>query len=349
MYNNASVAHWLLNKDKKSYIPQQVDIDLTNNCNQDCYYCISADFRKNEKAQYHYSKYITLVDQLSTWREHTPNSYGTLHAVTFPGGGEPTLMKGYENVIEHTIDCGFYTSLTTNGTLLEKLYENVPVEKLKKMNWIGIDIDAGSEEIYEKIRRSKTNNLFSRVINNAKNLAQMGVNVDFKLLADSNNTTDEEINNVFQLGKDVGIRMIYYRPVIFNHIKTNKSTESIFNITPRMIETMNKCSKKYNVPFKINLSKNEKRNYSRCHQMFQFPSFASNGKIYACCDHKGNTNFDIGDWVDIDFRDNWLNDRHMSVYNNINTHLCPPCRPNKNNIEIQECLNNPLKLATLNS
>jgi sulfatase maturation enzyme AslB (radical SAM superfamily) len=349
MYHNAQIAHWLQNQDKKKFIPVQADIDMTNKCNQDCYYCISAEFREKEKVQQHYTKYITLIDRLNTWREHTPNSYGSLHAITFPGGGEPTLLKGYEKVIEHAIDCGFFTSLTTNGTLLERLYESVSAEKLKKMNWIGIDIDAADEETYERIRRSKTKNMFDRVVKNATELIKTGANVDFKLLADENNTSDEQIENMFKLGKQVGIRMIYYRPVIFEHMQSYAGGEAIFNITPHMISKMVEYSKKYQVPYKVNLTKNESRNYSKCHQMFQFPSFAANGKIYSCCDHKGDSNFEIGDWMDIDFRDEWLGEKHKEVYNNINTHLCPPCRPNKNNIEIQKCLDDPSKLSILNS
>lgn len=340
MYHNAEVAHWLQNKEKKKFIPIQADIDLTNKCNQDCYYCNSADFRKRENMQQPYTYYLDLLDKISTWREHTPNSYGTFHALTFSGGGEPTLLKGYEHVIERAIDNGFLTSMTTNGTILEKLYETVPSDKLKTMNWIGIDIDAGDEETYEKIRISKTKNMFNRAVCNATVLAKMGVNVDFKVLANEHNTSSEQIENMFRLSQQVGVRMVYYRPVILG--------QTIFDISPTIISRITEFANKYRVKFKVNLTKTEPRNYSKCHQMFQFPIFCANGKIYTCCDHKGDPNFEIGDWVNGDFRDSWLNDRHMEVYNTINTHLCPPCRPNRSNIEIQQCLDDPLKLSVLN-
>jgi len=341
MYENATVAHWLRNQDKKGFIPQQVDIDLTNKCNQDCYYCISAEFRKNEKTQQKVDDYLLLIDRLSDWHRVSPNSFGSLYAITFAGGGEPTLLKNYEQVIEKSLDHGFLTSLTTNGVRLNHLIDNVHVDKLRMLNWIGIDIDSGDEKTYEIIRKSKSKNMFQKVVDNATILRKMNVNVDFKLLADSRNTTSEEINKMFDLGKQVGIRMIYYRPVIMNNIA--------FDISPDIVDTIKLYSKKYQIPYKVNLSKNQTRNYNRCHQMFQFPSFCANGKIYTCCDHKGNPNFEIGSWVDVDFRDTWLNKRHLEVYNCINTHLCPPCRPNINNIEIQNCLDNPSSIAILNT
>jgi len=104
MYQYAELVHWMKNQDTMKILPAQVDIDLTNVCNQDCYYCNSADFRAEKPVQKKYTEYIALLDQLATWRAHTPNSYGTTHTITYPGGGEPTVLVNYERVIEHTID-----------------------------------------------------------------------------------------------------------------------------------------------------------------------------------------------------------------------------------------------------
>ena len=132
-YQFAEVVHWMQNKDTMKILPAQVDIDLTNVCNQDCYYCNSAEFRARVPVQKKYTEYISLLDKLATWRSHSPRSYGTTHTITYPGGGEPTVLVNYERVIEHTIDLGFLTSITTNGSNLDKLLENVAVDKLKKI------------------------------------------------------------------------------------------------------------------------------------------------------------------------------------------------------------------------
>ena len=81
--------------------------------------------------------------------------------------------------------------------------------------------------------------------------------------------------------------------------------------------------------------------------MFQFPVFCADGKIYTCCENKGNPRFAIGDWNIDDFRDIWLKQRHQEVYNNINTKLCAPCRPNIHNNRTQEILNNPALIENL--
>jgi len=338
MYQYAELVHWMKNP-SKTIIPGSVDIDLTNLCDQDCYYCNSAEFRKEHPVQKKFEDYITLLDKLNDWREKYPNSYGTLHTVTYPGGGEPTLLKGYEYVVEHTIDLGFLTSVTTNGSRLDKLIKNVDPTKLKKLGWIGVDVDAGTQDLYESIRRSiPKDSIFPRVIENIKSLVNMGVNVDLKILIGEYNSNLEALHDIFALAKKLKVRQIYFRPVLLNG-----------NVFPmqELIPLLDELSEKYNVKSSYSVGKFLPRNYNRCHQMFQFPVFCADGKIYTCCENKGNPTFAIGEWDSGDFRDLWLQERHMHVYNTVNTHLCSPCRPNVHNIAVQEILNDPAKLQHL--
>lgn len=340
MYQFAELAHWMQNQDSMSLLPAQVDIDLTNVCNQDCYYCNSRDFRNQEPVQKNYREYIGLLDRLAGWRAHTPRSYGTTHTITYPGGGEPTVLPGYEHVIEHTIDLGFFTSITTNGSRLDRLLESVPVEKLRRIAWIGIDIDAGSPELYERIRRSLTReSLFDRVCENARNLIEVGVNVDFKCLINPLSDNLDSMNDLFKLVRRLGGRMIYFRPVIING-----SAYAISDETLHMLKTL---SETHGVPYWVNENKTLPRNYKKCHQMFHFPVFCANGKIYVCCENKGNPKFELGAWDSGDFRDLWLNQRHQQIYNETRVEFCQPCRPNVNNIQIQKMLDQPKLIETL--
>jgi sulfatase maturation enzyme AslB (radical SAM superfamily) len=340
MYQFAELAHWLQNQDTMKILPAQVDIDLTNVCNQDCYYCNSAEFRTASPVQKRYKEYIDLLDKLAGWRAHSPNSYGTTHTITYPGGGEPTILLGYEHVIEHTIDLGFLCSITTNGSNLDKLLDSIVIGKLRKIAWIGIDIDAGTEDLYEKIRRSLTaKSLFNRVCENARNLIEVGVNVDFKCLINPLNDNHDSMNDLFALVKRLGGRMIYFRPVI-----VNAQAHQISDQTLQMLQTL---SESHKVPYRVNTDKTLPRNYKRCHQMFHFPVFCADGKIYLCCENKGNPEFELGAWDSGDFRDLWLSDRHLEIYHKTRVEFCQPCRPNINNIQIQKIMDQPQLLETL--
>jgi sulfatase maturation enzyme AslB (radical SAM superfamily) len=334
LYPSAEIVHWFKNRDRLSIIPSQVDIDLTNICNQDCFYCNSAEHRRQSPTQKHYQEYINLLDKLASWRSHSPNSVGTLHTITYPGGGEPTLLPGYERVLEHTIDLGFLTSITTNGTRLDQLINNVSTDKIKKMAWIGIDIDAGTEELYETIRRSiPKRSPFNHVMQNAKDLVAIGANVDLKVLLNQYNDNEQALVDVFERAVDTGARMLYFRPAIINGVA--------YPFGEDKRNALLKLADQYKVELKLNDTKTLERNYSRCHQMFQFPVFCADGHMYVCCDNKGNPNFSIGQWDHGDFRDSWLTQRHMDIYNKTNTHLCPPCRPNLSNIKIQNIIDDP--------
>jgi sulfatase maturation enzyme AslB (radical SAM superfamily) len=338
MYQYAELVHWMKNP-SKVIIPGSVDIDLTNLCNQDCYYCNSAEFRKQHPVQKEYTAYIDLLDKLHGWRGKYPDSYGTLHTVTYPGGGEPTLLRGYEHVVEHTIDLGFLTSITTNGSRLNKLVENVSVDKLRKMAWIGVDVDAGTEDLYEKIRKTiPAESIFSKVIENIQALVDIGVNVDLKILVGEYNSNMTALHDIFALASRLKVRQIYFRPVLLNG--------GLFPMQ-ELIPSLDQLSVQYQVKIIYNTDKYLARNYKRCHQMFQFPVFCADGKIYTCCENRGNPTFAIGEWDTGDFRDLWLKDRHMQVYNSVNTQLCAPCRPNVHNIAVQEILNDPSKLENL--
>ena len=340
MYQYAELVHWMQNKDNKKILPAQVDIDLTNICNQDCFYCNSAEFRKEKPVQKKYSEYIALLDKLASWRAHSPNSYGTTHTITYPGGGEPTVLTGYEHVIEHTIDHGFLTSITTNGSNLDKLLGSVAVEKLRKIAWIGIDIDAGSEKLYENIRRSLTaKSLFTKVVDNAKHLIAAGVNVDFKCLINLLNDNEEAMNDLFGLVRQLKGRALYFRPVIINN--------QAYKITEQTLARLERLSKEYQLPYYVNTNKTLPRNYKKCHQMFHFPVFCADGKIYICCEGKGDPQFELCNWDSGDFRDLWLNKRHYEIYNKTRVEFCQPCRPNISNIQIQNIINNPKLIESL--
>jgi sulfatase maturation enzyme AslB (radical SAM superfamily) len=340
MYQYAELVHWMQNQGTMQLLPAQVDIDLTNICNQDCYYCNSADFRREQPVQKKYTEYIELLDRLAGWRAHTPNSYGTTHTITYPGGGEPTVLTGYEHVIEHTLDLGFLTSITTNGSRLDRLLDSINVDKLRKIAWIGIDIDAGTEALYEQIRRSLTaKSLFTRVCDNAKYLIDAGVNIDFKCLINPLNDTEEAMNDLFKLVSKLGGRMLYFRPVIVNN--------QAYSITPETIARLERYSQQYQLPYWANQNKTLPRNYKKCHQMFHFPVFCADGKIYICCEGKGNPQFELCNWDTGDFRDLWLSKRHHEIYNKTRVEFCAPCRPNINNINIQNILDNPKSIEAL--
>lgn len=322
-------------------LPSQIDLDLSNICNQDCFYCNNRFFRENSSLFQSKEAYFLLLDKLRQW-QYSKFNVGRLKTIIFSGGGEPTLHPYFSEIVEKAIDCGFYISIITNGTNINKLIDYLAKDKIEKIAWIGIDIDSADVNTYEKIRKSKTQKtLFYNVIDNVQRAVKAGFIVDIKALLMDLNSNVPELDKLFSLVKNTGARKLHLRPLL--DLNANK----VFEVDQKTLESLTLLSEKYNVPYSIHLNRTEKRNYKKCHQMFLYPIFAADGNIYVCCENKGDKNFLLGSWIDEDFTKLWFGKRHFDIYNHIDVNSCKPCKPNKINNLIQNDIDNCNKLERL--
>ena len=320
-------------------LPNHVDIDLTNVCNQDCFYCNSADFRAKNLVTGRTNQYLNLLDQLANWRQHTPQSIGSIRNINFTGGGEPTVHKHIGPIMAHAIDKGFQVTLISNGSKLHRVVEGIPKDKIQSVAWIGIDIDSANPETYESIRRSLTRDtLYHTVVKNIKLAVDAGFRVDIKGLLMPQNTNEHELNALFEMVSYTGARQLHIRPYV------DMDTNKLFEVTESLKKLIQTVAQKHNVKYRLPLGRETGRTYSKCHQMFLYPILAANGDICVCCEGRGQKKFLLGNWKNQDIRNLWWGEKHLEIYNSVNTHLCPPCKPNKINNLIQEDIDDPSKL-----
>lgn len=325
------ISRWIQGNIPGKIIPWQIDLDTTNICNQACYYCNTEQFRNDLPVYQSVEQYSKLIDRLYTWRQHDSNVIGTLNNVIFSGGGEPTLLPGYEDLLEDVIDKGYVAAMNTNGTKLHKIL-TIGTDKLKRMAYVGLDIDSGNPDTYELIRKSKmTDSPFDRVKETAKELGSRGVPLDIKALLMPENTSQLEINSIFEYARDVKARAVHLRPMVLN--------DHSFMMNDEVASRIKTASEFYGIKSDVSLGRYDAREYKRCHQMFLFPSFCADGNIYLCCEYKGREDTKLGSWIDDDFRDIWCSDKHKEIYNNFITSFCKPCRPNSTNNKIQYAMN----------
>jgi MoaA/NifB/PqqE/SkfB family radical SAM enzyme len=325
------VSRWIQGKIPGKILPWQIDLDTTNICNQACYYCNTEQFRNDLPVYQSVEQYIKLIDRLHNWRKYDSNVIGTLSNVIFSGGGEPTLLPGYEDLLEDVIDKGYVAAMNTNGTKLHKIL-TIDTDKLKQMAYIGLDIDSGNPDTYELIRKSKmSDSPFNRVKETAKELGSKGVPLDIKALLMPENTSQLEINSIFEYARDVKARAVHLRPMVLNGHS--------FIMNDEVNTRIKIASEFYKIKADISLGRYDTRTYTRCHQMFLFPNFCADGNIYLCCEYKGREDTKLGSWIDDDFRDIWCSDKHKEIYDNFITSFCKPCRPNSTNNKIQNSIN----------
>lgn len=326
----AVYAHNFSQKSSRYIIPQSVEIDLTNACNQDCVYCNVAEFRRQNSDVTKIHQYHKLIEMLASWAY--PGSLGGVQTVTFVGGGEPTARKGYEFVVEQSVESGFLTSIVTNGTNLHKLI-NISESNIKKISWIGVDIDSGDKKIYDTIRRGKQADHFELVTKNIKMIAQINKNIDIKVLLHPLTVSDKSIENTFLYAKSVGARMLYFRLALMPNGEMYKPDLAVY-------EKIQKLSIFYDIKTKINTTRLIDRDYNKCYALYMMPVFSSDGKIYLCCENRGNANYSLGSWLEGDFRTQWFSEKHHDVFRKINAKFCKPCRPHLHNMEIHSLIQN---------
>jgi radical SAM protein with 4Fe4S-binding SPASM domain len=132
--------------------PLKVEISLTKNCNQNCFHC-SNEGNKNKG----YFK----LDYLDEILKMQP-------AYIVLTGGEPFLHSNLSEIVKKAKCNGAILRICSNGTLLQRLYDNPSLYNLlDDLDIIQISFDAADSITYKKIRRA---NNYDIVINNIKNL-----------------------------------------------------------------------------------------------------------------------------------------------------------------------------------
>ncbi len=141
--------------------PEQVVIDITNRCNNNCIGCWtrspllrdlepSAAWQAQELAPEVVLRLLEDLHHLGTRR------------VRFTGGGEPLLYRALPQVLSRCRELGLITCITTNGTLLDEhwieLLTRLPVDELAVSLW------AATPESYSRVHPNKTGQTFTRMI-----------------------------------------------------------------------------------------------------------------------------------------------------------------------------------------
>jgi len=150
-------------------VPAQVQLILSDLCNQDCHFCAyrmtggfsSEQFgesgNKNPNRKIPTKKAMEILDDCSALG---------VKAIQFTGGGEPTVHPDHLDVFQYAQNYGLETSLVTNGVLFRPGWEEV----LPRMKWVRVSVDAGNADEYAKVRNVKPE-FYEKALANITSLA----------------------------------------------------------------------------------------------------------------------------------------------------------------------------------
>ena len=210
IYSNLKSAYYIDRiaafRTKQPVMPVQVQLVISDLCNQDCNFCT------------HRMSNGTAAEQFSVGNNHNPNrmiptdkcleildncrSLG-VESIQFTGGGEPTVHPDHLKIFEYA-QRYFKTGLISNG------YYFKDWDIYNKFDWIRISLDAATEETYKNIRKHTG---FDTVVANIKNFSNQynGIlGIGFVITNDN----EDEICEAAALAKRIGADYIRFGAVM---------------------------------------------------------------------------------------------------------------------------------------
>ena len=275
----------------KWVVPPTCEIDLSNKCTLNCEFCLYASFRKEEGDNLPYNIYVSLLQGLLDQG---------VKSITFTGGGESLCHPNAVDMIRFAKKSGFDLGLITNGVLLDKLPDSV----LLDFKFIRISLDAATSETYKKVKGA---NSFTRVIQNLSYLCGVKktsgavlptIGISY-VVCDHNNY---EIQQAKTLAHSLGVDYIQFKPAWVNGKLYELDIERGENTY-----ITNRYEAKDTLP---------------CSVAGLIGIVSANGKMYFCCQHRGNKYYELGDLRKDTFATIWK--RRKNIVPKIKE--CPRCR-----------------------
>ena len=331
-FNSMKVLMWSDHMDgivNQDFLPPvQVNTDPSNKCNFDCIWCNAFLNMKKSDAIMTEKHLLNLADFYAEWG---------VKSTCVAGGGEPLINPGVKKFLLRLHENGVEIGVITNGVLLNEELSHIMADTCR---WVGISVDAGTNETYMKVKNTDKDHLFRQVITNMEYLTSVvkkkkaRCDVAYKYLLHPENS--KEIFIAAQLAKSIGIKDFHLRPVGWDNLMKTLGKDPI-DFTPLLqtIDLQITASMKledenfnfYGIRHKFRPNFQRKVNFSRCWAAPLSLTFSADGNCYFCCDMRGKDDVKLCRH-DPDPREvlkHWNSDRHKKMLKDIQVEKCPRC------------------------
>jgi MoaA/NifB/PqqE/SkfB family radical SAM enzyme len=305
--------------------PLAVEIDLTNKCNHNCVWCMFDRFRKKHPVSLDLKTVYVLLEDLKAMG---------VKAITYVGGGEPLIYPYFKEVMYKTKELGFDTGVVTNGELL---MEHVQTIK-DTCQFCRVSLDAGNS-VDHKALHGATWNSFRRVLQGiealGKDKGDLVLGVAF-LVHPINFYKLPELVKILSIIK---VDYLQVRPVYMPGLNFTDRLKQKINIVIDAAQEVANGTGLNLITFKHRFREFYEEDLRPCkclaHNVLSI--IGADGKVYLCCQLRGNSKFAIGDLNVNNFKEIWKSQQRQDVIEKIDISRCPPCRYKKYN-EIMEYL-----------
>lgn len=302
--------------------PVTVEIDPTNGCNLACSFCTNSVYRQEAKASLPSELLAETIDSLA--------DIGT-KAVTFTGGGEPTLRDDLPQHIFHASKRGMKVGLVTNGVRLQNPPPGMLETIVNHTTWVRVSLDAcDAEEFLSRKGQDK----FDAVIQGIINLLVMREKQRGKTTIGVGYLTDSTIQfNWSALLRRIAAwphrpDYIQFRPAIFMP-SDNRITDQT---SPDIITAAIQFGRSLGLNVTASIPKyddvGKPRGYGTCFGVYTSCVIGATGDVWVCCHARGISGQSLGNINVQSFPSIWFDAASRNlVYGNIDLSKCMPlCR-----------------------
>lgn len=339
--------------------PLVVELDPTAVCDLACPGCISEDLVSignsfsNEK----------LIDLGKEFVE-----YG-VKAVILIGGGEPLAHPKVGELISLLGKNNIHIGITTNGSFIHRYLDEIA----EYSNWTRVSMDAGSDDLFLKVRPTKAGkSKFRKIVKNMEMLAKIKkgkLGFSFLIQTDADGPgIDSNIHEIYDaavLAKNIGCDYFEVKPTY--QFRDNAVHKLMIHDFQKMEEAKIEIkrledleSENFKILKAINLENSlnrvgieQPKKYSKCPSTHLRTTIAPSG-AFICPYWRGKNDFKIGDLNKMTFKEMWNGQLRKKIMNETNISIecdqihCLRHETNLKCIDIKEKLNNKDEITIYN-
>ncbi len=190
---------YTINEEEKVCYPQSLHIELTERCNQNCYYCYNNSGGRVKEAIIPVEMLLDTINELSE---------KGLEVVELTGG-EPLLHPHFFNILKFCGEKLNLVSVLTNGTLIDETFVN-QLKIIRHKPIFSISLDSFSEVEHE--RKSGIKGSFKKTTEAIRLLSKENFIVRVSMAVDETNW--QHIEKTLLLAKAIGASKFTYSPII---------------------------------------------------------------------------------------------------------------------------------------
>jgi sulfatase maturation enzyme AslB (radical SAM superfamily) len=249
-----------------------------------------------------------------------------INSVVFTGGGESTLWKRYDDLVDNLIKNNIKIGLITNGSLMNPRRLGAIASNY---SWVRFSMDSCTPQTHRKTHRTP-NETFDSVIENIRKIVNLRKVTENKsepegLTIGVNYVIQEDnFHEISDLGVDyVRFSFMYIEGVGVGKFALDKKDETM--------KLFDNLTKKYNTDkftvspatYKLDSYIHENDDFDHCYMQDFVWALGANCLVYPCCIQKYEKGWEFGD-----IRKETLKQMVTRAYGNrrrLDVTTCPPC------------------------